>query len=113
MRGRRLALTAVALSLAGCLGTGNFVNVAPLPPPQYVATREAAGSACGALLLNFIPIRFNDRTERAYKQALQRADADGLLDTTVTDHWFFIFVGGLYCTDVQGVGFRTAATNTP
>jgi len=111
MTRRRLASTAVALSLAGC--TGNFTHLAPPPPPQHVTTREATGSACGVLLFNLIPIQFNDRTERAYQQALQRADAEGLLDTTVTDRWYFIYVGGLYCTDVHGVGFRAAATKTP
>lgn len=111
MTRRLVATAAAAVCLAGC--SGAFVNVAPTPPARYVTSGEAIGTACGVLLFNIIPIQVNDRTERAYKQALQRANAEGLLDTTVTDRWYFIYVGGLYCTDVQGVGFRTAAATTP
>lgn len=97
----------IALALAGC--SGKFTKVGPERPVHYTPTGEAHGSACGVLLFNLIPINLNDRTERAYQQAIKTAGAEGLIDPTLVDRWYFIYVGGLYCTDVQGTGYRTVA----
>jgi hypothetical protein len=78
-----------------------------VPPPGYVTTREGEGTACGVNLFGVIPIAANTRTERAYQQALEKAGATGLLDTQVTDRWYWIYVGELFCTDVAGMGFRS------
>ncbi len=107
---RRCASFLAAAVLAGC--SGPFVKIAPVPPPQFVTTGDAHGSACGMLLFNLIPIGYFERAERAYRQAVQRANAEGLLNTTITERWYFVYVGGLYCADVAGVGFRTAARSS-
>jgi len=57
--------------------------------------------------MGVIPINVNDRAERAYKQALEQAGgASGLTDTKVTDRWYWIYIGELFCTDVEGMGYR-------
>ncbi len=110
------ALTTIVLLVAmfagGC--SSPLVKVAPEPPPGYVITKEVSATACG-VHLGPIPIMINSRTERAYKLALQRAKdkglpAEGLMDTTITDTWKWIFIGVRSCTTIEGTGFRSAGS---
>jgi len=88
----------------GCAGP--FVNVAPTPPAGAVITHQGHGEGCGVNLFGVIPILVNDRAERAYKEAVESADATGLTDTKITDRWAWIYVGEKFCTIVQGNGYR-------
>jgi hypothetical protein len=100
---KRLALAALLL-LAGCYS--QFVNVAPQPPKSYAVVGPAKGSACGLLLLDVIPIGVNDRTERAYADAVAKANATALMDTSVTTSWYYAVIGVVHCTEIQGTAIR-------
>jgi hypothetical protein len=111
MRPRVCAVLLLAtVAIAGC--SSPFTKIAPAPPIAYEPTRQAEGGACGALLLGVIPIGVNSRMERAYQEALKNAGATGLTDTKVTDRWYWIYLGDLVCTDVEGMGFREANTTS-
>lgn len=103
---RTLPLVVLALTVSAC--SSALVDIAPPPPAHYVTTHEGEGTACGVNLLGFIPIKVNSRIERAYQQALEKAGATGLMETQVTDRWYWIYVGDLFCTDVRGTGYRSA-----
>lgn len=94
----------VSLLAAGCAGP--FINVAPSPPAGSATTREGRGSACGVNLMGVIPIAVNGRAARAYSQAVEDAGASGLADTRITDRWYWVFIGDMFCTDVAGIGYR-------
>jgi hypothetical protein len=84
----------------------------PLPPADAVIGPKTKGTGCGVLLFDFIPISVNDRVGRAYKQATDGGRALGLTNTTVNERWYWIYIGTLLCTDVEGDAVR-AASATP
>ncbi len=91
------------VALAGC--TGPLVPVAPEPPAAYTTTGVGRGTGCGLAFLGLVPIGLGDRPRRAYDEALRAAGGSGLTDVQVTEHWYFVGIGNVYCTDVEGVGF--------
>jgi hypothetical protein len=101
--GSALALLAVTTAL-GCSGT--LVRVAPRPPEDATVLGPTRGSGCGMLLLDLIPIGVNGRVERAYAEALRARGGTALVDTTVTDRWYYAVLGTLHCTDVEGTAIR-------
>lgn len=97
---RWAAVAGVLLCLGGCASSPALVG--PQPPPTASVGEVATGSACGILVLGFIPARTNSRTERAYAEALQGRSAT-LTDTHIRYSWYAIpFVGLMLCTEVQG-----------
>ena len=101
---RILMPLAVALTLAGCVSAP--VLVAPEPPKGYALGSRAKGSACGAIVMGFIPAGVNGRADRAYRQAVQKGGGDGIVDVTIRDRWYWIYVGELLCTEVEGTSYR-------
>ena len=97
------------LAVVGC--TSPYVNVAPTPPAGAVITHPGRGVACGVNLMGVIPIMVNSRAERAYKQAVDDADATGLTDTKITDRWSWIF--HRRSTFVQGNGYNLGGETAP
>ncbi len=85
--------------------TDPLIKVAPEPPTDYVATTTGRGSACGLNLFGVIPLGVNDRAERAYDEALQASGGTGLTDVSVTERWYWIYVGDTFCTDIEGMGY--------
>jgi len=49
----------------------------------------------------------NDRAQRAYDAALKTAGGTGLTDVKVTERWYWVYVGNVYCTDIEGLGYTT------
>ena len=96
-----LLLTSVVW--AGC--TGPLTKIAPQPPAQYTTATTARGSGCGMNLFGLIPIAVNDRAQRAYDEALQTSGATSLTDVKVTERWYYAYVGDVFCTDIEGVGY--------
>lgn len=95
---------AAPVLVVGC-SSAQFV-VAPEPPKQYESIGPAEGSACGVLLFDFIPIRTNSRSERAYREALTRSHGTALIDTRIRERWYFIGAGELLCTDIEATAIR-------
>jgi len=99
---------------AGCVGTP--VTFKSMPDNKYDATkgRTITGSACGFQLLFIIPIRINDRYERAYAELLNDAGPGAYVtDINVSERWKYGLVGTAYCTDLKATAYPqlTAAIN--
>jgi hypothetical protein len=99
-----LLLAALALC-AAC--SGSLAKIAPEPPAGYTTTKIGSGSSCGMNLFGLIPLGVNGRAQRAYDAALKGAGGSGLTDVKVTERWYWVYVGNVYCTDVEGLGFAT------
>jgi hypothetical protein len=102
----RLAILIMCAVTAGC--SGPFVKVAPIPAAGATVGERVKGSSCGFLLFDLIPIGINERTKNAYDKALRSAGAgtQGLADTDVTTKWFYVYLGSIYCTTVEGNAVR-------
>ena len=106
MRRRRFVLLMTLATLcAAC--TGPLTKIAPQPPAQYSMTTTGRGSACGFNLFGVIPIAVNDRGQRAYGQALKTSGGTGLTDVKVTERWYYAYVGNIFCTEIEGMGYTT------
>jgi uncharacterized lipoprotein NlpE involved in copper resistance len=106
---RRLVCAAVGAAV--CLSMGcmsELATVAPAPPEHAVDVGPAHGSSCGLLFLDLVPVGVNDRAVRAYAEALRTARAEAITGTTIEDSWYFVVVGTLLCTDVDGRAVRAA-----
>jgi hypothetical protein len=98
-------LAILVMLVGGC--SGPLTPVAPLAPPSsYSTLGRTQGSACGFLFYSLIPIFVNDRTERAYDEAVSKGGAEFLIDTEVIDRWYYAGVGLVLCTTVAGTGAR-------
>ncbi len=105
---RMLVILSALFAVAGC--SGRLTPIAPAPPAGYVLGAPTKGSACGMLFLGVIPAGVNGRAERAYQTALKNGGgADGLVDTTVRDRWYYAYIGAVLCTDIEGTTYRLAA----
>ncbi len=100
----RWLLVALSALIGGC--SSQLVNVAPRLPASYAVIGNTTGSACGLLLFDVIPIRVNNRTERAYAAAVSKARATALIDTSLTTSWYYAVIGVVHCTEVQGTAIR-------
>ncbi len=100
-RGSFLGLLAFACSVvSGCASSP--VTIGPRLPHEYRAVDRVRGGACGVLLFGVIPVGVNDRTERAYQQALA-GRGRALADTQLEYSWYIIpAVGLLLCSDIEG-----------
>lgn len=98
-------ITALIVSfLAGC--SSGPVRIGPVSPSAYETVGPTKGGACGVLLFSVIPIRVNDRVQRAYDEALA-GKGTGLIDTELQHSWWYIpYVGPMYCTHISGTVIR-------
>jgi len=107
------ALLALLAACAGCTGTPvTFKSTDVTYDPTK--GRTVSGSACGFQLLLLIPIRINDRYERAYAELLNDAGPGySVTDINVSERWKYGLVGTAYCTDLKATAYpqRTAVVN--
>jgi hypothetical protein len=85
----------------GC--SGPLVKIGPVPPAEYFEAGPVTGEACGTLALGIFPVNLNERTERAYAQAVEKAHATSLKDTSITESWYPGLFGPQICTTVHGI----------
>ncbi len=64
-------------------------------------SRTITADACGFQLLLLIPIRVNDRAERAYSSLIAQAQYEHVTDIKVKETWNYAFVGTVYCTVLE------------
>ena len=95
----------------GC--SGPPVNVSPVPPTSYSEVGPTTGEACGMIFLGLLPIGVNDRVARAYARALTRAEATSLTDTTLTERWYFLLIGNVVCSQIDGLALQKSAGPAP
>jgi hypothetical protein len=88
------------------------VTVAPPLPEHYERLGQTSGEACGVLLFystlySVIPVMLNSRVQRAYDDALSHVPgATGLVNTEISESYYWWIIGSSYCTMIEGDGFR-------
>jgi hypothetical protein len=91
----------VLMATAACHSTQVKIPTAPVGPNEK-ALGPTDGASTGILLFGFIPINQNERFEKAYNQAVQKAGGSRLTDVTISERWFWAYVLNGYVFKVQG-----------
>lgn len=107
---RMVSVLGCCIALGAC--ASGFVKVAPTPPAQFDRLGKASGESCGMLGLlatayYFVPMGINGRVERAYAAAVASVPgATGLVDVTISENWYWVFIGTMRCTTVSGEAIK-------
>ena len=107
---RKLAAIGAAVLLTGCAGVPVRLGSRVDGAVPAGAERAIAAESCGFQLLLFIPIKINDRAERAYLQLENAAAGDFITDVQVQESWTYGLVGTLYCTRLQAKAIRVKSS---
>lgn len=98
------------LVLSGC--SSKEVTIENKQPLKYEVLGKATGTGSGSLGIgptayNFIPIGLNDRSERAYADAIRSVPgATGLINVTYSEDWFWWVIGTNRTVTVTGDAIR-------
>jgi hypothetical protein len=108
---RLLVIPLLALSFVLGACTGSHYNIAPRVPAKYTKLGPAKGEACGHLAfsidLAFIPINLNDRTERAYQNAVASVPgARALIDVQLEESWYWWVIANTRCVTITGTAVK-------
>jgi len=99
---RMLPLAVILAALGGCTGVPYRMAEVEVDPTRYEVLGEAEGKTTGIMLFQFIPIRQNDRIERAAGQAIRSKGGDQLVNITIQESWFWACVLNGYRVHVKG-----------
>jgi hypothetical protein len=98
-----LALIALTSLIVGCASAP--MNVLT-PPADYVTScqilGEGEGTGTGFLFLHLIPIGINGRLVEAYQQAINSKGGSHLVNPSVKDYWYWVYIGQINTTKVNG-----------
>ncbi len=89
------------MATAACHSTQVKIPTAPIGANEK-SLGPTEGQGVGMLVLGFIPVNQNERFEKAYNQAVQKAGATRLTDVTISERWFWAYVLNGYVFKVQG-----------
>ena len=92
---------ALLFSTAACHSTQVKIPTAPVGANEK-SLGPTEGQSVGMLLFGAIPINQNERFEKAYNQAVQKAGGSRLTDVTISERWFWAYVLNGYVFKVQG-----------
>jgi hypothetical protein len=109
---KKLIFLLPILLLVGC--TSGFKTIVPTPPANYEKLGKATGSATGSLCApligsawSFVPIKLNDRIERAYNNAIASVPgATGLIDVTYKEDWYWWILGTARTVTITGEAIK-------
>ena len=113
MKRKIIATTFTALSLlvfSGC--SSKEVTIENKQPVKYEVLGKATGTGSGSLgtlgtAYYFIPLGLNDRTERAYAEAIRSVPgATGLINVTYSEDWFWWIIGTNRTVTITGDAIR-------
>lgn len=54
------------------------------------------------MLFQIFPIAHNDKIQRAYDEAVQSRGGDALINPTISERWFWAYIGNGYRTHIEG-----------
>ena len=98
------------LGFSGC--SSKEVTIENKQPAKYEVLGKATGTGSGSLAAlgtayYFIPLGLNDRTERAYADAIRSVSgATGLINVTYSEDWFWWVIGTNRTVTVTGDAIR-------
>lgn len=95
-----LVLFALLASIAGCSSTAKRMGAIPDRP--YEVLGKSKGSAGGFMLFQLIPIMHNTKIQRAYDQAVANLKGDDLINLTMSESWFWAYIGNGYRVNIEG-----------
>ena len=113
MKRKIIATTLTALSLlifSGC--SSKEVTIENKQPVKYEVLGKATGTGSGSLAAlgtayYFIPLGLNDRTERAYADAIASVPGStGLINVTYSEDWLWWVIGTNRTVTVTGDAIR-------
>ena len=87
---------------AGCAGVPVQMTSPAVDTSKYEILGEGSGSATGIMLFQFIPIKQNQRFERAYNDAINSMGGDKLLNPVISERWFYGVLLNGYITTISG-----------
>ena len=102
--------TAFVVGLSGC--SSKEVTIENKQPAKYEVLGKATGTGSGSLGIlatgyYFIPLGLNDRSERAYADAVRSVPgATGLINVTYSEDWFWWILGTNRTVTVTGDAIR-------
>lgn len=94
-----IAIAACTL-MVGCSSVP--LRMGPVPGKEYEVVGKGNANAGGFMLFQFIPIMHNDKIQRAYTAAVNQRGGDDLLNPTITERWFWAYIGNGYRTTIEG-----------
>ncbi|MCT7464781.1 hypothetical protein N5S72_10000 [Aliarcobacter cryaerophilus] len=98
------------LVLSGC--SSKDVTIENKQPEKYEVLGKAKGNANGSLAAlatayYFIPLGLNDRTQRAYADAISSVPgATGLINVTYSEDWYWWLIGTNRSVTITGDAIR-------
>ena len=113
MKRKIITATFTALSLlifSGC--SSKEVTIENKQPAKYEVLGKATGTGSGSLAAlgtayYFIPIGLNDRSQRAYADAIRSVPgATGLINVTYSEDWFWWIIGTNRTVTITGDAIR-------
>jgi hypothetical protein len=76
------------------------------PPANYVTSckdlGDGEGTGSGFLFLHLVPLGINGRLVEAYQQAINSKGGTHLLNPSVKDYWYWVYIGQINTTTVNG-----------
>ena len=101
-----IAFAVLLLVAVGCKGMPTKIDT----PPKQAGEEEmgpAEGRAVGIMLFNLIPIKQNNRFDRAYAAALAaHPGAKRLVDIQIKENWFWAVILNGYRFEITGTAVR-------
>lgn len=107
MRNACIALS-IAGAVAGCVGPQIKLSTEPPGNIDRAKGRDISARACGFQLFQLIPLNTNERHENAYDELRSKAGIDHIGAVSVTEEWYYGFIGSVYCTTFNAKAYPLA-----
>lgn len=98
---RILFICLISVFMISCASIPQKLSSVPIPA-NYQEMGESSCAKCGFLLFDVIPIAFKGIPQKAYNCAVTAKNGDEIINATITNRWFYGFIGTGYCTQISG-----------
>ena len=103
---KKIILIFILFLISSCASVPVKLSSTPLPA-EYEEIGKGSGRACSVLLFGVIPITFNSMPLRAYNAAIFSKGGDALINPEISESWYWIYVGNIYCERISGTVIKT------